>query len=80
MDEKVYLNDAEKIELLELNSKILARQNEAMAIKERFIVLNDQIPRMQKELDELIKKIVKNHGYENGNIANDYSIILDEVK
>ena len=80
MEEKVYLNDTEKIQVLELNNEILARQNEAMAIKERFMILNNLIPERQKELNELIEKLINDHGYKSGTIDNNYSIIPNEVK
>ena len=81
--EKMYLSDGDKVKILELNGSLLARQNEVMVIRDRFIDLNNNtIPRLQKELEELIKSLLKKYDCEGGTIGNDYSVnpIQGDVK
>lgn len=74
--EKKYLDEADKIELLEKNNVFMARQLEAMSIKDRFMDLNNNIlPKLQSDLEEYTKKLLKKYECEGGSIGPDYSII-----
>ena len=75
MEEKVYIKDSDKIRLLEINNLLLTKQNEAILIRDRFIDLNNNIiPRLQSNLEESIRSILKEYDCEGGTIGNDYSI------
>ncbi len=74
MEEKVFLNESEKIELLEKNNILMARQMELVSLRDRFIDLNNNtIPRLQKELDMFVSTVLNK--YNGTSIESDYSIV-----